>query len=133
MLYHIYGLAYILRMTINMIEPTELFKQLADVTRLRTLLLLQSEGELCVCELIHAMGDSQPKISRHLATLRKSGLVVDRKDGVWVHYRLNPDLPGWVNTVLAETLGAEAKQHPFISDLKRLSTMPDRPGGRCCA
>lgn len=133
MLYHIYGLAYISRMTIKTIEPTELFKQFADVTRLRTLLLLQSEGELCVCELIHAMGDSQPKISRHLAHLRKSGLVVDRKEGVWVHYRLNPDLPGWVNSVLAETLAVSAKQQPFISDLTNLSSMPDRPGGRCCA
>ena len=116
-------------MNFKSIEPTELFKQLADVTRLRSLVLLQSEGELCVCELIHAMGDSQPKISRHLAHLRKSGLVVDRKDGVWVHYRLNPDLPEWVNTVLAETLNAAAKQQPFISDLTSLSAMPDRQVG----
>ena len=121
------------RMTIEHIEPIELFKQLADATRLRTLLLLQSEGELCVCELIYSMGDSQPKISRHLATLRKSGLVVDRKEGVWVHYRLNPDLPGWINTVLAETLNAVTEQQPYKSDLASLSTMPDRPGGRCCA
>lgn len=133
MLYHIYGLAYISRMTIEHIEATELYKQLGDATRLRTVLLLQSEGELCVCELIHAMGDSQPKISRHLAHLRKSGLVVDRKEGVWVHYRLNPDLPGWVNTVLAETLSTSAEQQPYKSDFTRLSTMPDRPGGRCCA
>lgn len=120
-------------MKITNIEPSELFKQLADITRLRSLLLLQSEGELCVCELIHAIGDSQPKISRHLAHLRKSGLVVDHKEGVWVHYRLNPDLPGWVNTVLAETLSAAAEQQPYISDLSSLSTMPDRPAGRCCA
>ncbi len=133
MLYHIYGLAYISRMKTKIIEPTELFKQLADATRLRTLLLLQSEGELCVCELIHAIGDSQPKISRHLAHLRKSGLVVDRKEGLWVHYRLNPDLPGWVHSVLTETLAAASKQLPFSSDLTSLSAMPDRPGGRCCA
>jgi len=66
-------------MTMN-IEATELFKQMSDATRLRCLLLLQSEGELCVCELIHAIGESQPKISRHLAHLRKSELVVDRKE-----------------------------------------------------
>lgn len=119
-------------MNIKNIEPIELFKQLADVTRLRCLVLLQSEGELCVCELIHAMGDSQPKISRHLAQLRKSGLVVDRKEGVWVHYRLNPELPAWVNTVLAETLNAAAEQEPHGSDLTGLSAMPDRPAGRCC-
>lgn len=120
-------------MKIQNIEPAELFKQLADATRLRTLVLLQTEGELCVCELIHAIGESQPKISRHLAHLRKSGLVVDRKEGTWVHYRLNPDLPGWVNAVLAETVAAALVQQPFNADLKSLSTMPDRPGGRCCA
>ena len=115
------------------IEPIELFKQLADDTRLRSLVLLQSEGELCVCELIHAIGYSQPKISRHLAHLRKSGLVVDRKEGQWVHYRVNPELPEWVNSVLTETLTTATKQQPFVADLLSLSDMPNRPGGRCCA
>ena len=115
------------------LEATELFKLLADTTRLRCLLLLQSEGELCVCELIHAIGDSQPKISRHLAHLRKSELVVDRREGLWVHYRLNPNLPEWVNTVLAETLAAVSTEQPYGSDLVSLSDMPNRPGGRCCA
>lgn len=130
MLVHIYGLTYIIRMNI---EATELFKLLADTTRLRCLLLLQSEGELCVCELIHAIGDSQPKISRHLAHLRKSELVVDRKEGLWVHYRLNPELPELVNTVLAETLAAVSTEQPYSSDLVSLSDMPNRPNGRCCA
>lgn len=130
MLYHIYGLTYITAMKL---EATELFKLLADTTRLRCLLLLQSEGELCVCELIHAIGDSQPKISRHLAHLRKSELVVDRREGLWVHYQLNPNLPEWVNTVLAETLAAVSTEQPYGSDLVSLSDMPNRPGGRCCA
>lgn len=130
MLAHIYGLTYITAMKL---EATEVFKLLADTTRLRCLLLLQSEGELCVCELIHAIGESQPKISRHLAHLRKSGLVVDRKEGLWVHYRLNPSLPGWVNSILAETLAAAATEQPYGADLVKLSGMPNRPGGRCCA
>lgn len=130
MLVHIYGLAYITCMNI---EATEVFKQLADITRLRCLLLLQSEGELCVCELIHAIAESQPKISRHLAHLRKSGLVVDRKEGLWVHYRLNPALPEWVNAVLSETLAAASTEQPYGSDLVKLSGMPNRPGSRCCA
>ena len=130
MLVHIYGLTYITPMNI---EATELFKLLADTTRLRCLLLLQSEGELCVCELIHAIGDSQPKISRHLAHLRKSELVVDRKEGLWVHYRLNPVLPEWVRAVLKQTLAAVSTEQPFGSDLVSLSDMPNRPGGRCCA
>lgn len=130
MLYHIYGLAYIKRMNI---EATEIFKQLADSTRLRCLLLLQSEGELCVCELIYAIEESQPKISRHLAHLRKSGLVVDRKEGLWVHYRLNPELPDWVKSVLADTLAAVSDGQTYGTDLLKLSDMPNRPGSRCCA
>ena len=115
------------------LDATEVFKQFADSTRLRCLLLLQSEGELCVCELIHAIAESQPKISRHLAHLRKSGLVVDRKDGLWVHYSLNPALPDWVNSVLQETIAANEKQPPYFSDRESLSNMLNRPGGRCCA
>ena len=130
MLVRIYGLAYIIVMKR---DATEVFKQFADTTRLRCLLLLQSEGELCVCELIHAIGESQPKISRHLAHLRKSGLVVDRKEGLWVHYSLSPDLPDWVSAVLSETLAAVSTQQPYGSDLVSLSDMPNRPGGRCCA
>lgn len=130
MLAHIYVLAYIMYM---ILDASEVFKLLADPTRLRCLLLLQSQGELCVCELIYAIGESQPKISRHLAHLRNAGMVVDRKEGLWVHYRLNPDLPGWVNAVLAETLGAASTQSPYGADLVKLSDMPNRPGGRCCA
>jgi len=127
---HIYGLAYIVGMKL---DATEVFKLFADSTRLRCLLLLQSQGELCVCELIYAIEESQPKISRHLAHLRNSGLVVDRKEGLWVHYRLNPDLPVWVETVLAETLNAVSGEQPYGSDLVKLSAMPNRPGSRCCA
>jgi len=127
---HIYGLAYIIDMKL---DATEVFKLFADSTRLRCLLLLQSQGELCVCELIYAIEESQPKISRHLAHLRNSGLVVDRKEGLWVHYRLNPDLPVWVEAVLAETLTAVSSEQPYGSDLVKLSAMPNRPGSRCCA
>ena len=115
------------------LDATEVFKLFADSTRLRCLLLLQSQGELCVCELIYAIEESQPKISRHLAHLRNSGLVVDRKEGLWVHYRLNPDLPVWVEAVLAETLTAVSSEQPYGSDLVKLSAMPNRPGSRCCA
>ena len=85
------------------IESELFFKMLADNTRLRALLLLQLEGELCVCELTHALELSQPKISRHLAQLRESGLVRVRREGVWVYYQINPALPTWAMTVLQET------------------------------
>jgi ArsR family transcriptional regulator, arsenate/arsenite/antimonite-responsive transcriptional repressor len=64
-----------------------LFRALADGTRLRILGLLLS-GEVCVCNLHESLGEAQPKISRHLAYLRRAGLVATRREGLWVHYRL---------------------------------------------
>nr|WP_246624760.1 metalloregulator ArsR/SmtB family transcription factor [Oceanobacter mangrovi] len=76
----------------NAMTPLELFKLLADETRLTTLMLIQRYGELCVCELTEALLLSQPKVSRHLALLRKAGLLLDEKRGQWVYYSLNPAL-----------------------------------------
>jgi ArsR family transcriptional regulator len=64
-----------------------LFKALADTTRLRILGLLLT-GEVCVCHIHESLKIPQPKASRHLAYLRRSGLVETRRDGLWIHYRL---------------------------------------------
>jgi ArsR family transcriptional regulator len=66
-----------------------LFKALADRTRLRILGLLAT-GEVCVCHIHGSLNISQPKASRHLAYLRRAGLVTTRRDGLWVHYSLAP-------------------------------------------
>jgi ArsR family transcriptional regulator len=68
-------------------EMEALFKALADETRLRILGLLLT-GEVCVCDIHESLKISQPKASRHLAYLRRSGLVETRRDGLWIHYRL---------------------------------------------
>jgi ArsR family transcriptional regulator len=115
------------------IDAETLFRALSDTTRLRCLALLQGEGELCVCELTHALDVLQPRISRHLAQLRDTGLVLDKRRGQWVYYRMNPQLPGWVNTVLSTSLGAVQTDEPYPGDLERLRTMADRPGQACCA
>ena len=115
------------------IETTQLFKILSDTTRLRILMLLLQEGELCVCELTHALDLSQPKISRHLAVLRESGLVTDRRAGTWIHYRLADNLPAWIQTILQEAQTGTSNEVRFDSDLKTLKTMPNRPGAACCA
>lgn len=112
-------------------QPTDFFKCLADETRLRCLMLIERESELCVCELMEALGESQPKISRHLAQLRQCGLLLDRRDGKWVYYRLNPDISSWMVDVLAQTV----QNNPiFINDnLNRLEKMTNRPErGLCC-
>lgn len=106
-------------------NPEQLFKCLADETRLLSTLLIQAEGELCVCELMEALEDSQPKISRHLAQLRNCGILSDRRDRQWVYYRLHPQLPKWVTDILATT--SAAQQGRLKPCLQKLKTMDCRP------
>lgn len=108
-----------------MIDPLQFFKCLADETRLKSLILIQSEGELCVCELMEALEEIQPKISRHLALLREHKIVLDRRQGQWIYYRLNPDLPDWAKAVLAET--TQSNQPYIKGNLKKLCSMGNRP------
>ncbi|MBW2423709.1 MAG: metalloregulator ArsR/SmtB family transcription factor [Deltaproteobacteria bacterium] len=72
-------------------NPSELFRAFADPTRLRILSLLQVEKEICVCDLCEALDEIQPKISRHLAELRRVGLVEVRQEGRWKFYALASD------------------------------------------
>lgn len=72
-----------------MSEMAGLFKALGDETRLRILKLLEP-GELCVCDMVAAIGSSQPKISFHLSTLKAAGLITGRKVGKWSHYSISP-------------------------------------------
>ena len=113
-------------------NPVVFYKNLADETRLKSLLLVVSEGELCVCELTCALGLSQPKISRNLAQLRESGLLQDRRQGKWVYYRISPDLPLWCQHVLDETA---VRNKGFIAEnLEQLNKMGERPEriASCC-
>ena len=116
-----------------MIDAETLFKMLADNTRLRCLMLMQAEGELCVCELTHALDLSQPKISRHLAHLRESGLLMARRSGTWMYYRIDPQLPRWAKSILQSTLDGNRLTEPFVADSKALHNMADRPDNACCA
>jgi ArsR family transcriptional regulator len=125
MLDHIYGQAYIAPM---LKQPIDLFRILGDETRLRCLALLAAHDELCVCELTHALGVSQPKISRHLATLRESGLVSDRRLGVWVYYRLRTDQAGWVRRILDEAVAGSCTLSPYRQDRAALQDMAGRRG-----
>ena len=88
-------------MTQRLTDMERLFKALADGTRLRILGLLLT-GEVCVCHIHESLNIPQPKASRHLAYLRRSGLVHTRRDGLWVHYRL-ASLP---DPVLGAIVGA---------------------------
>ncbi|MDH5611302.1 MAG: metalloregulator ArsR/SmtB family transcription factor [Gammaproteobacteria bacterium] len=115
------------------IPLNQFFQLLSDDTRLRSLLLMKHQGELCVCELVYALGIIQPKVSRHLAMLRDAGLVIDRRHGQWVYYQLHPDLPVWAHSIIEATATEAANQKTFSHDLSVLSIMPNRPGSACCA
>lgn len=83
-----------------MIKQLIFAKALADETRLRLILLIHDQDELCVCELLSALTLNQPKISRHLAILRENEIVMTRREGQWIYYRLHPDLPKWAMDII---------------------------------
>ncbi len=89
--------------------PTQFFKCLAEDTRLKILLLLKSHPELCVCDITLALETSQPKVSRHLAELKKYGLVSDERRGKWIYYRLSADLPSWQAIIISTALDSNAE------------------------
>ena len=93
--------------------PVAFYKCLSEDTRLKCLLLITLKGELCVCDLISALQLSQPKISRHLAELRKCGILSDQRRGKWVFYQLNNSLPKWAFEVLAIT---SKDNQPYLID-----------------
>ena len=111
-----------------MIDPNTFFKCLSDETRLMATLLIFIEGELCVCELMEAMNESQPKISRHLAQLRGCDLLTDRRQGQWVYYSMNNDLPIWIENILQSA--SEGYKKALTVAQKALSVSTQRPN-RC--
>ena len=116
------------------ITPTLFYKSLADDIRLKTLVLIAVEKELCVCELMAALKEeSQPKVSRHLAQLKKAGILSSRKHQQWVYYSVNPELPHWMQNVIKITIVNEP--HFIDEELAQLNAMGDRPTRveTCCA
>ena len=102
-----------------------LFAALADRTRLRLLNLMDGK-EVCVCYLVEILGQSQPKISRHLAYLRRAGVVAARREGKWMHYRIV--VPSHLGSakILREALAVVREEKAMQVDLARLSKA-------CCA
>ena len=102
-----------------------LFRALADPTRLRLLNLI-ADREICVCYLVEILRTSQPKISRHLAYLRKAGIVASRREGKWMHYRLAVPRDEVAARILRETLRHLRDKPEMQRDIARLSSV-------CCA
>jgi len=102
-----------------------LFWALADRTRLRLLNLI-GDDEVCVCFLVEILGVSQPTVSRHLAYLRRAGIVATRREGKWMHYRIIPPTNLGAASVLREVCACLAREPEMQRDRKRLVEV-------CCA
>lgn len=96
-----------------------LFAALSDRTRLR-LLNLMSGREVCVCYFVEILGQSQPKISRHLAYLRRAGIVAARRQGKWMHYKIVAPTDAGAARILRETLAVLSREKAMQADLNRL-------------
>lgn len=83
---------------------------LAEPTRLGALQLLEDGAEHCVCELMRELDATQSRMSRHMQTLKRAGLVVDRRDARWVRYRLNPAMPVEIRSLVHAVLQAAGHQ-----------------------
>jgi ArsR family transcriptional regulator len=108
-----------------------MFRAFSDRTRLRILNLLAG-GELCVCDLVRVIGAPQPKVSRHLAYLRKAGLVTARKEGLWTYYELAPSKNEF-HRKLIECLSCCFTDVPELAkDAKALGREACGTGAGCC-
>ncbi len=102
-------------------DLTLFFAALSDQTRLRLLNLMKNK-EICVCYLQDVLNTNQPKISRHLAYLKRAGLVEARRDGKWTHYRL-AKLDGERRKLLSQTLVCLGRERQIAKDAERLKSV----------
>jgi ArsR family transcriptional regulator len=105
-------------------DVVQLFAALADPTRLRLLNLMDGR-EVCVCYFVEILKQGQPKISRHLAYLRKAGIVTARREGKWMHYSIERPEDERACAILDATLQSLRKDRAMLDDLEKL-------GKACC-
>ncbi|MFP1681927.1 ArsR/SmtB family transcription factor [Alloalcanivorax sp. C16-1] len=103
------------------VSVASLCKCLGDELRLSLVCLMETDREVCVCDLVAALDAPQSTISRHLAQLRQCGLVVARRQGTWMHYRINGALPEWALTII-ESLVRQGRRQLGLRPLQ----------GQCC-
>lgn len=116
------------KLNATLMIPVAFYKCLSEDTRLKCLLLVTLKGELCVCDLTSALALSQPKVSRHLAELRKCGILSDHRRGKWVFYQLSQTLPKWALEVLELT----ARDNPCYLNDCLLNLDKTKLAANCC-
>jgi len=113
----------------NGFDPELFFSALADRTRLR-LLNLMRDGEVCVCFFADTIGTNNPKISRHLAYLKRAGLVSGRREGKWMHYRITGPTDEKAAEVFAATMEMLKSEKQMQVDRERLADVCCVPNDR---
>lgn len=108
------------------LTTADLLHVLADESRRRMLVLLDRH-DLCVCELVNALGLPQPTVSRHLMVMRDAGVVEQWKEGRFSFYRIDPKLPAWARQVLDALREGSAREAPYRQDRRRLTLVAERP------
>jgi ArsR family transcriptional regulator len=105
------------------IDPVRVFSTLSNQTRLRCLHLVYINDDVCVCEVVGAMGISQPAASKALGALKAIGLLNSRRDANWTYYSMSRDLPGWLESIVEATM-LEVREHtPFTGDQAALKQL----------
>lgn len=99
---------------------------IAEPTRRVLLALIAVEGELCVCELVAALGESQPGVSRHLALLREGGWLATRREGTFVHYRM-AGIPRWAARIVDALAEGGVAPEAMRASRARLAGFAGRP------
>ena len=115
-----------------MLTTSEIYKSLADETRLRLLVLLQGQAELCVCDLMQALDMPQSTVSRHLAYLKKNHWVQDRRGGVWMYYSLRQGLDPFLQAQLVLIISRLAGTESCRADQERLATYLKNKDASAC-
>lgn len=98
------------------IDLAQVFSVLSNPIRLRCLHLVYGHDDVCVCEVVQALGISQPAASKALGALKGIGLLESRRDANWTYYSLRVDITPWLDTVLKATISETATQSPYLDD-----------------
>ena len=99
------------------------FERLGDGTRRRLLKLIYDHHEVCVCRLVGGLAEPQPKISRHLALMRRAHLLRSRRDRTWVIYALDPQVPAWAVRVIQQLAEGSEADPVSAADRARMGTI----------
>jgi ArsR family transcriptional regulator len=120
-------------------DLVQVYKALSDETRLRIIKLLEN-GELCVCDIVAALNTIQPKVSFHLSVLKEAGLIKDRKQGKWVHYRVDDSdmfrrflLLSTIDRIFPEAVAEDTRRlNVFLESKHQKANMGSPSNGTVC-